>query len=60
MVARRFFRCDCGHKVRFGAHYCGKCHQETVSANRLSFWVVPGIAAVGILLIAAMIIGSLL
>lgn len=56
MDARRFFTCECGHRLRFGAYYCGKCHQETIRANRMSFWVLPAIGLTGMLLITGILL----
>lgn len=35
-MALRLMKCVyCSHSLRFGAHICGKCHQDTPSINRI-------------------------
>ena len=55
--AMRIFECPaCGHKMRFNAPYCGKCHAHAPLKNMLSFYFL----CLGVALVAALMMLSTL
>lgn len=54
MSTMRIFHCDCGHKMRFGARDCGRCHAPTRVYNRNMFAFTVGwlLLATAVLIVA--------
>jgi ribosomal protein L37AE/L43A len=51
-MAIRIFRCEsCGHRLRLGAGYCGKCTFPTLARNRTGTWLLV-LLALPVLLVA--------
>ena len=41
-MAVRIFKCkDCGHRMRYGADYCGMCGHPAPEKNQIGFLLVP-------------------
>lgn len=55
---KRFFRCHCGHKVRFLSSRCGMCWEPTPLLNRRGFWRFMGlmVLAAPLVLLAMLLI----
>lgn len=60
MAVHRFFTCECGHKLRFGAKQCGKCYWDTPPWNRQWFWLFAATVIISTLALAVTVVVSVL